>query len=216
MKAKDIAKKYGLNPAEFEKYIYMCLKQNNSKDISSGISGLSVNNNIEDYVDKFKETHREDILREEEEKRNIQEAKRRAKEELERQRLETEELEKACAKILITSGYNFEGYKIVKYSGYISGDDATSIDRQYSISLFSTVDLGQKLTDALVKIRRRAIAELKEAAYNLGCNAVIGVDFDYITLEPETANLTGGTTYQPYIICVTANGSAVVIEKIEE
>lgn len=55
--------------------------------------------------------------------------------------------------------------------------------------------------------------ELKEAAYDLGCNAVIGVDFDYITLEPETANFSGGTLYEPYIICVTANGNAVVIEK---
>lgn len=54
---------------------------------------------------------------------------------------------------------------------------------------------------------------MKEVAYNLGCNAVIGVDFDYITLEPETANFGGGTAYEPYVICVTANGNAVVIEK---
>ena len=72
---------------------------------------------------------------------------------------------------------------------------------------------GQNLTDALVRIRIQALKELKEAAYDLGCNAVIGVDFDYITLEPETANLAGGTLYEPYIICVTANGNAVVIEK---
>lgn len=71
------------------------------------------------------------------------------------------------------------------------------------------------MTDALVKIRRQALKELKEAAYDLGCNAVIGVDFDYITLEPETANITGGTLYEPYTICVTANGNAVIIEKEE-
>lgn len=61
-----------------------------------------------------------------------------------------------------------------------------------------------------------ALAELKEAAYDLGCNAVIGVDFDYITLEPETANSKGGTTYLPYVFCVTANGNAVVIEKDDD
>lgn len=55
---------------------------------------------------------------------------------------------------------------------------------------------------------------LKEAAYNLGCNAVIGVDFDYINLEPEmNGSLIDNTTYLPYIFCVTANGNAVVIEK---
>ena len=59
----------------------------------------------------------------------------------------------------------------------------------------------------------RAMKELKEAAYNLGCNAVIGVDFNYITLEPETVNAGGGTLYLPYVFCVTANGNAVVIEK---
>lgn len=55
-----------------------------------------------------------------------------------------------------------------------------------------------------------------EAAYDLGCNAIIGVDFDYITLDPQTANFSGGTTYQPYVFGVTANGNAVIIEKIED
>lgn len=59
----------------------------------------------------------------------------------------------------------------------------------------------------------QALKELKEAAYDLGCNAVIGVDFDYITLEPETVNAGGGTLYLPYVFCVTANGNAVIIEK---
>ena len=113
------------------------------------------------------------------------------------------------SQILISSGFNFDGYRIVKYSGYISGDDAVQIPRS---GIFGGNN-GQNLTDALVKIRRQALKELKEAAYSLGCNAVIGVDFDYITLEPETANFTGGTLYEPYIICVTANGNAVVIEK---
>lgn len=68
---------------------------------------------------------------------------------------------------------------------------------------------------SLKQMRRQALKELKEAAYDLGCNAIIGVDFDYITLEPETANTSGGTTYLPYVFGVTANGNAVIIEKIE-
>ncbi len=122
----------------------------------------------------------------------------------------------ALSKILITSGFSFDGYKITRYSGYISGDDAVEIPR--SGFLFTTNN-SQNLTDALVKIRRVALRELKEAAYDLGCNAVIGVDFDYLTLEPEHGSgiyngVPGaGTVYEPYIICVTANGNAVVIEK---
>lgn len=121
----------------------------------------------------------------------------------------------ACRNMLITSGFSFDGYKVVKYSGYISGDDVIQVDRGFSVLGFGATNTGSALTDALVKIRRKALQELKEAAYDLGCNAVIGVDFDYITLEPETANITGGTTYLPYVFCVTANGNAVVIEKDE-
>ena len=69
---------------------------------------------------------------------------------------------------------------------------------------------------SLVQIRRNALNELKEAAYELGCNAVIGVDFDYLTLDPETANFNGGTTYLPYVFGVTANGNAVIIEKKDD
>lgn len=122
--------------------------------------------------------------------------------------------EAALAKMLITSGFSFDGFSISKYSGYISGDDVTQVAR--GVDLFAglgTTKVGEALTASLVTIRRNALRELKEAAYALGCNAVIGVDFDYITLQPETARLGGGTTYQPYVFCVTANGNAVVIEK---
>lgn len=129
-------------------------------------------------------------------------------------RVEAQEEEEALQKILITSGYSFEGYSIKKYSGYISGDDVVQIPRGTAGYLFGrATDPGDALSKSLVKIRRQALKELKQAAYDLGCNAIIGVDFDYITLEPETANKNGGTTYLPYVFCVTANGNAVVIEK---
>ncbi len=122
------------------------------------------------------------------------------------------EKKRAISQILISSGFNFDGFRIVKYSGYISGDDATQIPRG---DWFSGGQHGEDLTNALVKIRRQALKELKEAAYDLGCNAVIGVDFDYITLEPERSSAMNRqiTVYEPYVICVTANGNAVVIEK---
>jgi uncharacterized protein YbjQ (UPF0145 family) len=120
---------------------------------------------------------------------------------------------RAMAQMLVTSGFNFDGYRIVKYSGYISGDDAMTVSRGSS---FTDGGVRDKLMSSLTQIRRNALRELKEAAYDLGCNAVIGVDFDYITLDPQTANISGGTTYQPYVFCVTANGNAVIIEKIED
>lgn len=133
----------------------------------------------------------------------------------EQERLSQEENKKkrrATAQMLVTSGFNFDGYRIVKYSGYISGDDAMSVDRGYA---WADISVRDKLMASLSQIRRNALRELKEAAYELGCNAVIGVDFDYITLDPQTASIGGGTVYQPYVFCVTANGNAVIIEKIE-
>ncbi|MBQ3756398.1 MAG: heavy metal-binding domain-containing protein [Oscillospiraceae bacterium] len=165
-------------------------------------SGIEFLLSYADYIQKNNPDGAED--EEDEEKLEEEELKRKE-----------EDLEKriALSKMLISSGFNFEGYRIVKYSGYISGDDAIQIPRS---GIFDRGRNGENLTDALVKIRRRALIELKEAAYDLGCNAVIGVDFDYLTLDPETASLTGGTVYEPYVICVTANGNAVVIEKIED
>jgi uncharacterized protein YbjQ (UPF0145 family) len=124
--------------------------------------------------------------------------------------------QRALSSMLITSGFSFDGYRVTRYSGYISGDDVIQVNRGTSFLSIGATDTGAELSKALVKLRRNALAELREAAYALGCNAVIGVDFDYITLEPETANIRGGTTYLPYVFCVTANGNAVVIEKIDE
>lgn len=161
---------------------------------------------LRDYVDYVQRTNPHDPEQRAELERQMAERERI-------QEQETQEKRQALAGMLISSGFNFEGYRIVKYSGYISGDDAVQIPRS---GLFDRGQNGKNLTDALVRIRRQALKELKEAAYDLGCNAVIGVDFDYITLDPETATITGGTFYEPYVICVTANGNAVVIEKIED
>ena len=120
---------------------------------------------------------------------------------------------RALAEMLITSGFNFDGYTVTKYSGYISGDDAVQVDRGREGIFESATNVGDALMANLTVIRRNALAELKEQAFDLGCNAIIGVDFDYLTLDPETVNSQGGTLYMPYVFGVTANGNAVVIDK---
>lgn len=189
MKTKDIAAGHGFNLEDFESFL-----RQNKYDIggilSNSLSTKDAVRAIEEYS-KF--------LTERKEKENERLLKEEAK-------------QKAIAAMLVTSGFSFDGYTIKKYSGYISGDDAIQIDRD---NLFD--GQGQHLTDSLVKIRIQALKELKEAAYDLGCNAVIGVDFDYMTFEPETIShdiISGSThVYEPYIVCVTANGNAVLIEK---
>lgn len=197
MKISEISKQYGFDEYDFQQFLAHKREIRTSGAFSPKID--------DEDVEKAVNLYTEEVIKPREEKRL-------AAEKAEQDRIQkAQEKQRAMAEMLISSGFNFEGYRIVKYSGYISGDDAVQIPRS---GVFGGKN-GQNLTDALVKIRIQAIKELKEAAYELGCNAVVGVDFDYITLEPETASLTGGTLYEPYIICVTANGNAVIIEKEE-
>ena len=209
MKAKDIAKTYGIDANKFSIWI-------SSTDVaytSGALGGIVVDDseNIGEIVEQFKRDQAEELARISKDEADT--AARVAKEKADIE-LDAQQKKEALASMLITSGFSFEGYSITKYSGYISGDDVVQIDRG-SEGWFSTVtDVGASLMDSLVHIRRNALMELKEAAYDLGCNAVIGVDFDYLTLDPETVNAGGGTLYMPYVFGVTANGNAVNIKKV--
>jgi uncharacterized protein YbjQ (UPF0145 family) len=207
MKSKDIAKNYGVEEREFDNW----MERSGYKYKRGMMGGLDVDDsqNIQEIVSTFKQQKGQEderIAREQAEKKE-----RVAREEMDRESA-AEQKQAALASMLITSGFSFDGYTITKYSGYISGDDAVQIDRGTSGIFSRPTDVGSSLMTSLTKIRRNALAELKEAAYALGCNAVIGVDFDYLTLDPQTATSGGGTMYLPYVFGVTANGNAVIIE----
>lgn len=203
MKTKDIAKAYEISLADFDHWL-----PTSGFSYKSGLFSFDVeeSQDIKEVVRKFK-GH---LAEEQERIRNAVAEKERVAQENERA---AQEKQRNLGSMLITSGFNFDGYTITKYSGYISGDDAVQVDRPTQGWLGVTGNTGENLLSALVQIRRKALSELKEAAYALGCNAVIGVDFDYLTLDPETASSSGGTLYLPFLFAVTANGNAVVIEK---
>ena len=197
VKTKDISRQYGLDNSSFEAWVTRMDIPRKAK-----MTGLDIDESVDipDLVTRYKFDQ--------------EAAKEAARQAAEARWADEEVKRKALSSMLITSGFNFDGYTITKYSGYISGDDAIQIDRGQQGWFSSHVtDVGAGLLEALVRIRRNALAELKEAAYDLGCNAVIGVDFDYLTLDPETAGANGGTLYLPYVFGVTANGNAVVIER---
>lgn len=196
MKVKEIAQQFAVDGRAFEDWI-----QSSNYIYKVGFAGgvdVDDSQNIEEIVAAFR--------------RDQYAAAQQAEANAAAQQAEAAAKQKALSSMLITSGFNFDGFTITKYSGYISGDDVVSIDRGTSGFFSSATDVGSSLMNSLVHIRRNALNELKEAAYALGCNAVIGVDFDYLTLDPQTANSNGGTTYLPYVFGVTANGNAVNIE----
>lgn len=204
MKTKDVAKMYSFDHSNLDVFVSKFKDKYGAKDtLTSYVVGDNfVNTLVEDYKQYFTE-------------KAAAKAAKEADEHTQKEQIRLSEAEKqaALARMLITSGFSFDGYTITKYSGYISGDDAIEVPRGYESFFSKATNVADALMDSLVKIRRKALSELKEAAYALGCNAVIGVDFDYLTLDPQTANLNGGTTYLPYIFGVTANGNAVIIEK---
>ena len=201
MKAKDVARQYGLDSNAFLTWLHSSGYE--TKSSFSGALEIVDGQDAEAIVAQFKADQAD------------------AKDQVERQKAEQEQTardkQQALASMLITSGFNFDGYTVTKYSGYISGDDVTQIARDpktwFTKGTGAYTRVGDNLSDALVQIRRNALAELKEAAWALGCNAVVGVDFDYLTLEPETQSRDGKAVLMPYVVCVTANGNAVVIEK---
>lgn len=205
MKSKIVAKEYGIDAAQFEKW----LKGTDYKtklSIMTGEYEIHDSQDIPAVVEHFKQDMMAAEQQRADEAKNAEKAKQDAENEAKKK-------QQAMASMLITSGFSFEGYSIKKYSGYISGDDVVQIDRGSGGWFSQATDVGASLMESLVHIRRNALMELKEAAYDLGCNAVIGVDFDYLTMDPETVNANGGTLYMPYVFGVTANGNAVVIEK---
>ena len=197
MKSKDLCKQYGFNQTQFENF----LRKQQFK-YTDWFNGIAVNDSdVEEIVSAFKEKLEMDKMLEE--LARIDEIRKPE---------EDRKKKRALAEMVVTSGFTFDGYKITKYSGYISGDDCVTLPRD---TFWGNNKVEDNLCGALVKIRRQALKELKEAAYDLGCNAVIGVDFDYLTMDPQHASALNGTVtvYEPYVICVTANGNAVVIEK---
>ncbi len=103
----------------------------------------------------------------------------------------------------LTSGYNFEGYSIKKYNGVISGQVVMGTGFISEIKAnFSDIFGVQSdaFANKLENTKHLAINKLISKSISLGGNAIIGIDFDYITFSN---NMLG----------VSANGTSVIIEK---
>ena len=103
----------------------------------------------------------------------------------------------------MTTGFSFDGYKINEYKSIVSAQCIIGTGPIAEIAASITDFFGDEsnaFSRKLEKAKETAIERLKRKAVGVGANAVIGVDFDYITF---TNNMMG----------VIANGTAVVINK---
>lgn len=104
---------------------------------------------------------------------------------------------------MITTGYDFNGYKIKKYMGIISSQVVlgTGFLSEFSASFADIFgEESNKFAEKLETAKNAALEKLIIKSVDKGGNAIIGIDFDYITFH---GNMIG----------VVANGTNVVIEE---
>ena len=106
--------------------------------------------------------------------------------------------------MLITTTNIIEGKKITRYYGIVSGETiiGANVFRDFFASIRDIVgERAGSYEEVLREAKDTALKELEEQAYQLGANAVIGVDLDYETVG------SGGS-----MLMVTAAGTAVRYE----
>lgn len=113
---------------------------------------------------------------------------------------------KAASTVLITTTNNIDGFKVDKYI------DVVSVEVVVGSGLFSEVSsgladlVGGRATEFEKKLasgKKQAIKMIKFNAWDLGGNAVIGVDIDY-------------TEFAHNMMGIIVNGTVVEISKIDE
>lgn len=106
---------------------------------------------------------------------------------------------------ILTTGFNFENYKIKSYLGVISGSSVlgTGFFSEIGAGISDLLGIQSELfSEKIEKARGVALDKLKETSVRSGGNGIIGIDFDYIIFA---SNMIG----------VVANGTSVLIEKNE-
>ena len=105
--------------------------------------------------------------------------------------------------IIVTTTPGIEGRPIRDYLGIVTGEVivGANLFRDLFASITDIVGgRSGKYEDVLARARKEALAEMEEAARQLGGNAVIGVDIDYEVLGQNGS-----------MLMVSASGTAVVV-----
>lgn len=103
--------------------------------------------------------------------------------------------------MILTTTPSVEGRTIAEYKGVVFGEVVSGVDfiRDFKASIRNIIGgRSGSYEDELVKARTQAMEEMSSRAYQLGADAVVGIDIDY-----EVLGEGGG------MLMVTASGTAV-------
>lgn len=106
--------------------------------------------------------------------------------------------------MMITTTQYIDGHTIIEYKDIVFGEVITGINMFKDIgagfrNMFGGRSSGYE--EELLNARNEAIAEMRQRAFDIGANAIVGVDIDYEMLG------TGND-----MMMVSVSGTAVVID----
>lgn len=111
---------------------------------------------------------------------------------------------RAITEILTTSGFEFEGHRIVSYLDFLSSEVVLGMGVFRGIGADFADFFGaeaQGLSRRLQDAKAAAFSRLRESVHDRGGNAIIGIDLDY-------------TMFGASLVGVVASGTAVVIAEL--
>ncbi len=106
--------------------------------------------------------------------------------------------------MLLTTTSTLEGHPVRQYLGLVSGEAilGANVFRDFFAGIRDIIGgRSGSYEKVLRKAKEAAIEDMVEAAKDLGANAVVGIDFDYETIQIKE----GGD-----MLMVTVTGTAVV------
>ena len=106
--------------------------------------------------------------------------------------------------MIVTTTQSVEGRKIVEYKGIVFGEVISGVNMVKDMMAGLTKIFGGRSNTyetELINARQNALQEMEERAFQLGANAVVGVDIDYEVLGADNG-----------MLMVTASGTAVRVE----
>ncbi len=103
--------------------------------------------------------------------------------------------------MIITTTPSIEGKQIVEYKGVVFGEVISGVNFIKDFAAGLSNFFGGRSTmyeEELIQARENAMREMEQRAYQMGANAVVGVDVDYEVLGADNG-----------MLMVTASGTAV-------
>ena len=172
-------------------------------EVIDDLSGYYSPEIVKSIGEKIYSIYEQNVLPKISEHDKQQSAEKKATEQREQSIKNRVAIEKLASTQMLTTGHDFCGYTIKKYLGIVSGEVVlgTGFLSEFSASFSDLLgSQSQSFANKLEEAKNAALKRMIQRSAEKGGNAVIGVDFDYITFS---SNMIG----------VVANGTSVIVEK---